>query len=74
MGYGELQMHTERQQIRYAAQVHSLCASMTAVYLPFLVFGGVLTRLDQTTERGTRTEPWLGMGMIWGWRFYVNAF
>ena len=30
----------------YAAQVHSLCASVTAVYLPFFVFGRVLTRLD----------------------------
>ena len=29
----------------YAAQVHSLCASVTAVYLPFFVFGGVFTRL-----------------------------
>jgi len=28
------------------AQVHSLCASVTAVYLPFLVFGRVLNRLD----------------------------
>jgi hypothetical protein len=27
-------------------QVHSLCASVTAVYLPFFVFGRVLTRLD----------------------------
>jgi len=26
--------------------VHSLCASVTAVYLPFFVFGRVLTRLD----------------------------
>jgi len=32
----------------FAAQVHSLCASVTAVYLPFFVFGRVLTRLDQT--------------------------
>jgi hypothetical protein len=30
----------------FAAQVHSLCASVTAVYLPFFVFGRVLTRLD----------------------------
>ena len=30
----------------FAAQVHSLCASVTAVYLPFFVFGGVFTRLD----------------------------
>jgi hypothetical protein len=29
-----------------AAQVHSLCASVTAVYLPFFVFGRVLTRLS----------------------------
>jgi len=31
-----------------AAQVYSLCASVTvtAVYLPFFVFGRVLTRLD----------------------------
>jgi|AntRauTorckE5430_2_1112549.scaffolds.fasta_scaffold44931_1 hypothetical protein len=30
----------------YAAQVHTSCASVTAVYLPFFVFGRVLTRLD----------------------------
>ena len=30
----------------FAAQVHSLCASVTAVYLPFFVFGRVLTRVD----------------------------
>ena len=30
----------------FAAQVHSLCASVTAVYLSFFVFGRVLTRLD----------------------------
>ena len=30
----------------FAAQVHSLCASVTAVYLPFFVFGRVLIRLD----------------------------
>jgi len=30
----------------FAAQAHSLCASVTAVYLPFFVFGRVLTRLD----------------------------
>ena len=30
----------------YAAQVCSLCASVAAVYLPFLVFGRVLTRLE----------------------------
>jgi len=30
----------------FAAQVHFLCASVTAVYLPFFVFGRVLTRLD----------------------------
>ena len=30
----------------YAAQVYSLCASVTAVYLPFLLFGRVLTGLD----------------------------
>jgi hypothetical protein len=30
----------------YAAQVHTLCASVTAVYLPFFVFGRVLTRQD----------------------------
>jgi hypothetical protein len=30
----------------YATQVYSLCASMTAVYLLFFVFGRVLTRLD----------------------------
>jgi len=29
-----------------AAQVHSACASVTALYLSFLVFGRVLTRLD----------------------------
>jgi len=29
-----------------AAQVHSLCASVTALYLPFFVFGRVLTGLD----------------------------
>ena len=29
----------------YAAQVNSLCASVTALYLPFFVFGRVLTRL-----------------------------
>ena len=29
-----------------APSVHSLCASVTAVYLPFFVFGSVLTRLD----------------------------
>ena len=33
----------------YAAQVYSLCASVTAVYLPFLVFGRLLTRLDLHT-------------------------
>ena len=27
-------------------KVHSSCASVTAVYLPFFVFGRVLTRLD----------------------------
>jgi len=30
----------------FAAQVHSLGASVTAVYLPFFVFGRLLTRLD----------------------------
>ena len=30
----------------FAAQVHSLCASVTAVYLPFFVYGRVITRLD----------------------------
>ena len=30
----------------FAAQVHSLCASVTAVYLSFFVLGRVLTRLD----------------------------
>jgi hypothetical protein len=30
----------------FAAQVHSFCASVTAVYLSFFVFGRVLTRLD----------------------------
>ena len=30
----------------FAAQVHSVCASVTAVYLPFFVFGRELTRLD----------------------------
>ena len=34
----------------FAAQVHSLCASVTAVYLPFFVFGSVLTRLDSEIE------------------------
>jgi len=34
-----------------AAQVHSLCASVTAVYLPFFVFGRVLTRLDYSPEK-----------------------
>ena len=29
-----------------AAQVYSLCASVTAVYLPFFVFGRVLPRPD----------------------------
>ena len=29
----------------YSAQVHYLYASVTAVYLPFFVLGGVLTRL-----------------------------
>jgi len=29
----------------YAAQVHSFCASVTAVYLPFCFFGRALTRL-----------------------------
>jgi len=28
----------------FAAQVHYLCASVTAVYLPFFAFGRVLTR------------------------------
>jgi len=32
----------------FAAQVHSLCASVTAVYLSFFVFGRVLTRLDSS--------------------------
>ena len=32
--------------VDYLAQVHSLCASVTAVYLSFFVFGRVLTRLD----------------------------
>ena len=42
----------ERNSVQYefasafAAQVHSLCASVTAVYLSFFVFGRVLTRLD----------------------------
>jgi hypothetical protein len=36
----------ERILSAFAAQVHSLCASVTAVYLPFFVFGRVLTRLD----------------------------
>ena len=30
----------------FAAQVHSICASVTAVCLSFFVFGRVLTRLD----------------------------
>jgi len=30
----------------FAAQVHSSCASVTAVYLSFFVFGRVLTKLD----------------------------
>ena len=30
----------------YAAQVYSVCASVTDVYLLFFVFGRVLTRLD----------------------------
>jgi len=30
----------------FAAQVHSICASVTAVYLSFFVFKRVLTRLD----------------------------
>ena len=30
----------------YAVQVYSLCASATAVYLPFFVFERVSTRLD----------------------------
>ena len=30
----------------YAAQVHSACASVAAAYLPFFVFGRVLTRLN----------------------------
>ena len=30
----------------FAAQVHSLCASVTAAYLSFFVFGRVLSRLD----------------------------
>jgi hypothetical protein len=33
-----------------AAQVHSLCASVTAVYLPFFVFGIVFTRLDYRSQ------------------------
>jgi len=35
----------------FAAQVHSLCASVTAVYLFFFVFGRVLTRLDLESGR-----------------------
>jgi hypothetical protein len=30
----------------YAAQVHSLYASVAAAYLPFFVLGGALTGLD----------------------------
>ena len=36
----------ERISRAYAAQVHSLGASVTAVSLPLFVFGGVLIRLD----------------------------
>ena len=40
----------------YAAQVYSLCASVAAVYLPFLVFGRVLTRL--VTRTRSRSGVW----------------
>ena len=46
------QLHCRCRYSRYYVlfirqrEVNSVCASVTAVYLPFLVFGRVLTRLD----------------------------
>jgi len=42
----------------FAAQVHSVCASVTAVYLPFFVFGRVLTRLDLNVKGPWRSRSW----------------